>query len=203
MTTGHADGVVTIDMAEGDNAHREAVRARLAEPYRTLLGHFRHETGHYYWEGLANTAAHRAEVQEVFGDDTADYQAAIDRHYEQGAPDGWEDEYVSAYATMHPWEDWAETFAHYLHIRDTVQTASSYGVWIGGPDVAVRTTEDAPLAALPTDAPPDIEEVMREWVPLVLTLNAINRSMGKDRAKRGAYAQKSVRGHPDASVERM
>ena len=86
VTTGHADGVVTIDLAEVDDAHREAVRAQMAEPYRTVLGHLRHEIGHYYQPiVVADWDACRA----LFGDERQDYQEAMSRHYEQGAPDDW------------------------------------------------------------------------------------------------------------------
>jgi hypothetical protein len=178
VTTGHADGVVTIDLAEGNDAHREAVRASLAEPYRTLLGHFRHETGHFYWEVYVNEPDNLDAFRALFGDEREDYAQAIERHYATGAPDGWEDSFVSAYATMHPWEDWAETFAHYLHIRDTLQTASEFGIWVGGPEVG-RESPAAPLSALPMDDDADsISALMRQWVPLTLALNAVNRSMG-------------------------
>ena len=130
VTTGHADGVVTIDLAEGDDAHREALRVQLAEPYRTMLGHLRHETGHYYWTVLVEPCP-RA-VPELFGDERADYAEALQRHYCSPAPVGWEQDYVSTYATAHPWEDWAESFAHYLHIRDTLQTAAAYGMQVHG-----------------------------------------------------------------------
>ena len=129
VTTGHADGVVTIDLAEVDDAHREAMRAQMAEPYRTVLGHLRHEIGHYYQPiVVADWDACRA----LFGDERDDYAAAMQRHYERGAPADWPGRFVSAYATMHPWEDWAETFAHYLHIADTLQTALAYGVRVDG-----------------------------------------------------------------------
>jgi hypothetical protein len=113
-----------------------------------VLGHLRHEIAHYYEDILApEGSAERGECREIFGDDRDDYAAAMDRHYAQGAPAGWQESFVSAYATMHPWEDWAETFAHYLHIRDTLQTAQAYGVRVAGPQVA--TTDRAPLHSDP------------------------------------------------------
>ncbi len=124
--TGHENGVITLDLAEGDDVHREQLRIAMDEPYRTLLGHFRHEIGHYYYYRLVGVAPEYQErARELFGDAEADYQAALDRHYSEGAPPGWERDYVSSYATMHPAEDWAETFAHYLHIRDTLDTAAA------------------------------------------------------------------------------
>jgi hypothetical protein len=164
VTTGHADGVVTIDLAEGDDAHREALRVQLAEPYRTMLGHLRHETGHYYWTVLVEPSPSR--FRELFGDERADYAEALQRHYSSPAPPGWEESYVSTYATAHPWEDWAESFAHYLHIRDTLQTAAAYGM----------QARDA----TPRDDPGAFAEIIATWLPLTYALNAVNRSMGKD-----------------------
>ncbi len=123
VTTGHAGGVITLDLAESDAVHREQVRALMREPYRTVLGHFRHEIGHHLFPVLVHEGD-LAEVRERFGDETTDYQAALDRHYADGAPEGWASDHVSEYATMHPAEDWAETFAHYLHIRATLADGS-------------------------------------------------------------------------------
>ena len=165
VTIGHADGVITIDLAESDDAYREKVRARLAEPYRTMLGHFRHEIGHYYQWQLVRGEELRARCRELFGDETADYQAAIDRHYAEGAPEGWESSHLSTYATMHPFEDFAETWAHFLHICDTLETASEHGLATVAPVSAFSSFRDV---------------VTGVWVPLSLALNAINRSMGRD-----------------------
>jgi hypothetical protein len=177
VITGHADGVVTIDMAEGDDAHREALRVQLAEPYRTLLGHLRHETGHWYWEVLVQQDPEP--FRALFGDERADHSAAPEQHYGSPPPVGWENTHVSTYATAHPWEDWAESFAHYLHIRDTLQTAASSGLVVGGPDEAV-TTPEVPLEATPREDPSGFDEIERTWLPLTYALNAVNRSMGKD-----------------------
>lgn len=163
VTTGHQNGIVTIDLAEGDSVHRERLRRDLDEPYRTLLGHFRHETGHYYEEQLVRGDL-RDRARELFGDERQDYQAALDRHYAQGPPKGWRDWYISAYATMHPFEDFAETFAHFLHITDTIDTAQSFGL----------TTVDARAFRSFRDL------VTGVWIPLSVALNQINRSMGKD-----------------------
>ena len=133
VTTGHADGVITIDLAESDDASREARRQALGEPYRTMLGHLRHELGHYFQPLVLSDDDAWAACRALFGDEREDYQQALDRHYQTGTPVDWPEQFVSAYATMHPWEDWAETFSHYLHIRDTVQTATEYGVSVSGP----------------------------------------------------------------------
>lgn len=176
VETGHADGVITIDLAESDDARREQRRLQLGEPYRTLLGHLRHELGHYFqplivtdWEACRT----------LFGDERADYREAIERHYRHGPPDDWPQRFVSAYATMHPWEDWAETFAHYLHIRDTLQTAAEYGVSVAGP---IAVVDETGLRATPA---PDTGEhafadLLANWLPLTYALNAVNRSMGND-----------------------
>lgn len=161
VVIGHEDGVITLDLAEGDDVHREKVRVELAEPYRTLLGHFRHEIGHYY-QALLVTGPTLERVRELFGDETADYRQAIDRHYAEGPPAGWEDEYISTYATMHPFEDFAETFAHVMHISDTVDTAVAYGL------STVNATAFSSFRDLVTGV----------WLPMSTALNQINRSMG-------------------------
>lgn len=127
VSTGHQDGLITLDLAEGDDVHREQLRTAMDEPYRTLLGHFRHEIGHYYYRLVGASTKYLATATDLFGDAETDYQEALDRHHSQGAPAGWKKEYVSSYATMHPAEDWAETFAHYLHIRDTLDTSAAFG----------------------------------------------------------------------------
>jgi|TARA_B100002052_G_scaffold234367_1_gene217516 hypothetical protein len=162
VTIGHADGIVTIDLAEAEDAHREKVRAMLDEPYRTMLGHFRHEIGHYYESFLITDDQTRDRARELFGDESEDYQAAIDRHYAEGAPDDWQQRFISQYATMHPWEDFAETWAHYLHISDSIQTAEEFGLLRPAPTASFR------------------ERVTKTWMPLSTALNMMNRSMGYD-----------------------
>ncbi len=179
VTTGHDDGLITLDLAEADDAYREEVRTDLGEAYRTLLGHLRHEIGHYYWPILIRDDGPGIErVRALFGDERLDYGEALDAHYQNGPPADWRDHYVSSYATMHPWEDWAETFAHYLHIRDTLQTAAAFGVSVAGPDAPTDAREY--LEAVPeadvTGRP--FTDILDEWLPLTYALNAINRSMG-------------------------
>jgi hypothetical protein len=176
VITGHDEGVITLDLAEGDDVHREQLRVSMDEPYRTLLGHFRHETGHYFYFVLAETGPARAEFEQLFGDPDLDYQAALDRHYSQGAPVGWEQDYVSSYATMHPAEDWAETFAHYLHIRATEQAAAAFGMLVTGPPEAKEPALMAVPSAVRDDDP--FSEIIDNWLPLTYALNAVNRSMG-------------------------
>ncbi|MFV8316147.1 zinc-binding metallopeptidase family protein [Mycobacterium sp. 23] len=169
VITGHENGVITLDLAEGDDVHREQLRVEMEEPYRTLLGHFRHEVGHYYFYRLVRSPEYLQRFNELFGDPDSDYQAALDRHYSQGAPEGWQETFVSSYATMHPAEDWAETFAHYLHIRDTLDTSASCGL-----APAAATFDRPPLgpSAFPT--------IIEMWLPLSWSLNMVNRSMGHD-----------------------
>jgi hypothetical protein len=167
--TGHQNGVITVDLAEGDDVHREQLRIEMDEPYRTLLGHFRHEIGHYYYYRLVSVSQDDTRrFRELFGDPDGDYQAALDRHYKEGAPPGWKEIYVSSYATMHPAEDWAETFAHYLHIRDTLDTAAAYGF-----APAAATFERRVLG------PSGFDKMIEIWLSVAWKLNMINRSMGK------------------------
>ncbi len=165
VVIGHANGVITIDLDEGDDAHREQVRIELDEPYRTMLGHFRHEVGHYYEWQLVRGEDLMARCTELFGDESVDYQAEIDRHYAEGPPAGWATSHISTYATMHPFEDFAETWAHFLHICDTIETAREYGLAPVGEVSAFSRFRDV---------------VTGVWVPLSTALNQINRSMGKD-----------------------
>jgi len=168
--TGHENGVITLDLAEGDDVHREQLRIAMAEPYRTLLGHFRHEIGHYYYYRLVGVASEYQErARELFGDAESDYQAALDRHYSEGAPPGWERDFVSSYATMHPAEDWAETFAHYLHIRDTLDTAAAFSFAPAGATFERRNL-----------GPSGFDSIIDMWLPLSWALNMVNRSMGHD-----------------------
>ena len=122
VMTGHASGLITINLAEADDAERERMRRQMGEPYRTLLGHFRHEIAHYYWDRLVRDAPGIEAFRQLFGDEREDYAEALRRHYDSGPAADWQDRFVTAYASVHPWEDWAETFAHYLHIRDTLDT---------------------------------------------------------------------------------
>ncbi|MEX1178374.1 MAG: putative zinc-binding metallopeptidase [Nitriliruptor sp.] len=174
VTTGHAAGVITLDLAESDDVHREQVRALMREPYRTVLGHFRHEIGHHLFTVIV-TPDDLGEVRERFGDERADYQAALDRHYEHGAPTGWEAEHVSEYATMHPAEDWAETFAHYLHIRATLETAAAYRLRVDGPTVEGGDAFAADPASVD---PASLAALIETWLPLSYALNAVSRSLG-------------------------
>lgn len=174
VMTGHDNGLITLNIAEADDAHREQVRTAMGEPYRTLLGHFRHETGHYYFDQLVRDEPHRLEpFRALFGDERADYGDALNAYYRDGAPADWQASYISAYATMHPWEDWAETWAHYLLIVDVLDTSATYGLALLPDDPGEPTlTDRTPVA----DA--SFENLIRRWFPLTCALNSLNRSLG-------------------------
>jgi hypothetical protein len=166
IITGYQNGIITLDLAESNDAHREALRESMDEPYRTVLGHFRHEIGHYYCEQLTLTGDRREEFRALFGDETTSYDEALQHHYSTGAGQDWQSEFISAYATMHPLEDFAEVFGHFLHIADTLQTAEEFGLM--SEEKVVRLLE-APMA----------EVIAQTWLPLTKGLNQINRSMGR------------------------
>lgn len=180
VLTGHAEGLITINIKEADPAERERMRGKLDEPYRTLLGHFRHESGHYYWDRLIRYTAWLQEFRAIFGDETLDYGQALERHYQLGAPDRWQEYFISGYATMHPWEDWAETWAHYLHIVDTLETAWAFGIGTppadGNADLEQVRLDFNPYRAA------QIEVLIDHWLPLAFALNSLNRSMGHEHA---------------------
>jgi hypothetical protein len=179
VLTGHATGVITVNVAEADDPEREKRRVQLHEPYRTLLGHFRHEMGHYYWERLIRDDQSRLEAfRSAFGDERCDYAEAVKRHYDSGAaPADWQAQFISAYATTHPWEDWAEAFAHCLHMIDALETAAACGVRLRPPragDPSLRLVPD-PLG----DEPVPFDELMESWFPLTYMLNNLNRGLGQ------------------------
>ncbi|MDO7171200.1 putative zinc-binding metallopeptidase [Mariniflexile sp. AS56] len=175
VRTGHADGVVTIILSEADSVHREQLRKQMNEVYRTLLGHFRHEIGHYYWEVLfddSNIESYR----ELFGDERLDYGDALEIHYKNGAPNNWNQNYISAYASSHAWEDWAETWAHYLHLMDTLETANSFGVSFYPEKEYVKQLliDRCPNPYLTEN----FKDIFDASVALTCTANSLNRSMG-------------------------
>ena len=175
VLTGHIDGIVTVNVDEADDAKRERARNALHEPYRTLLGHLRHEVGHYYWERLVEGSAWHWPFRDLFGDEQSDYAAALKRNYEQGPPPDWSQRYVSAYASTHPWEDWAETWAHYLHMVDTLDTALSFGFHAENLEVDI---EPFTASVLEQDDP-DFLHFLNTWMELTALLNEMSRSMGQ------------------------
>ena len=163
VITGHSDGLITLDLREADPSRREKIRQDLSEDYRTLLGHFRHESGHYYWNLFFPDEPSRAEFRSLFGDERADYSQSLKKHYASPNTD-YENTHVSSYATSHPWEDWAETWAHYLHIRDSWETSIAFGL---------RTSKALGQS---------IDDHLDDWIELMIALNSMNRSMGHDDA---------------------
>ena len=178
VMTGHANGVITLNVEEADDAVREKVRAAMHEPYRTLLGHLRHEVGHYYWDRLIWDSPWLDDFRTLFGDERESYADALKRHYDNGAPADWDQRFVSVYAISHPWEDWAETWAHFLHIEDTLVTALSFG--LGAGDVEIDTepfTKDV-LWQPDVAGASEFLELVNAWVELTGVLNELSRSMG-------------------------
>lgn len=180
VITGHADGVVTIDIEEANDATREKRRAAMHEPYRTMLGHLRHEIGHYYWYRLIADSRWLGEFRETFGDDRADYSAALRKHYDGGPASDWALAYVSAYASSHPWEDWAETWAHYLHMIDALDTALSFGVSARAIEATFEPFQREALATGTGKTGADaFLAFVNAWVELATALNELSRSMGQ------------------------
>jgi hypothetical protein len=176
VLTGHDNGLITLNIAEADDVHREKERTLQKEPYRTLLGHFRHEIGHYFWDRLIADGPLLEPFRATFGDERAGYQAALQRHYRDGPPPHWERNFISAYATMHPWEDWAESWAHYMHMVDAVETAGATGL-------ALRPKRsDEPRMQPPPDplnpSQRDFDAMIESWLSLTYVLNNLSRGLG-------------------------
>lgn len=177
VMTGHDDGIITIALIEADDAERETRRRQMGEPYRTLLGHFRHEVGHHYWDVLVRDAGKLEACRAVFGDDSQDYEEALKRHYARGTPPNWQETFVSAYATTHPWEDFAETWAHYLHIVDTLEMAGAFGL-----EVQPVIEADGAFAGRVDFNPYEAEScdrIVEAWLPFVFAMNSVSRAMGQ------------------------
>jgi len=177
ILTGHDDGLITLALEEADDVEREKRRNAMHEPYRTLLGHLRHEVGHYYWDRLVRDGGRLELCRGAFGDDRLDYEQALRAHYANGAPANWQTNFVSSYATSHPWEDFAETWAHYLHIVDTLEMAGAYGMHIH-PGLARNGDLDAKVEFDPYCAR-DAGQLIDTWIPLSNALNNLNRTMGQ------------------------
>ena len=179
VMTGHNTGLITLNVDEADDAKREAVRKAMREPYRTLVGHFRHEVGHYYWDRLIRGTPWMEGFHELFGDETTNYAASLKKNYEEGPPSDWPLHYVSAYASTHPWEDWAECWAHYLHMRDAIDTAMSFGLSVDRFDLEFTPFT---IDALYQPDHPDAEQFLgflNHWTRLTTMLNEMSRSMGQ------------------------
>ena len=181
--TGHDCGHITINLAEADDVARSQAKIAMGERYRTLLGHFRHELGHYYFDQLiANSPKKHALCKQYFGDDELDYQQALDTHYKQGAPANWHETFISEYATMHPYEDWAETWAHYMHIIDTLETAKNFSITgsTTGNEFELDEADELrlPQSAYYFNSQTPIDAILDTWMEFSIILNSLNRSMG-------------------------
>jgi hypothetical protein len=179
ILTGHDNGVITVNIEEADDVKREQIRASVHEPYRTLVGHLRHEIGHYYWDRLIARSHFISDFRALFGTDTADYGQALRRNYTHGPPPDWAENYVSAYASVHPWEDWAETWAHYLHMIDSVGTAMSFGL---NPNAIAMPFDCFGSDVLYDANRQDSNEfltLLNTWLKLTAVMNELCRSMGQ------------------------
>lgn len=176
VLTGHDNGLITLNIAEADDVHREKQRTLQKEPYRTLLGHFRHEIGHYFWDRLILNNPKLDAFRAMFGDERTDYQEALQRHYGEGPPANWERQFISSYATAHPWEDWAESWAHYLHMVDALETAGAAGLALR-PKRADEPTMQPPPDPL-NSKHQNFDSMVEAWLSLTYVLNNLSRGLG-------------------------
>ncbi len=172
--TGHSNGVITINLNEADPVAREVTQQQMQERYRTLLGHLRHESGHYYFAQLVESnrlgPAWIERFRQLFGDERVDYAQALQNHYEVGPPPNFKQQFVSRYASTHPWEDFAESWAHYLHLFDGLETARALNLLrVPSLDLAARTTGFEHEV---------FEALIEAWIELTVCMNALNRSLG-------------------------
>lgn len=161
VLTGYINGKITLNVAEADSVYREQMRAAMGEPYRTVLGHFRHESGHYYWDRLVKNSPIIESFREKFGDERRDYAASLREYYAQRPSDVWQSTHISAYARAHPLEDFAECWAPMLQMVDTLETAAAQGI---------------------LQAPPlrgNFDDFVNTWIHLTVVHNELNRSMGR------------------------
>lgn len=191
VLTGHYNGTITLNVAEADDDIRASRRIALGEPLRTLVGHLRHESGHFYWDQLVRDGGRLDAFRRVFGDERQDYAAALEAHYAKGNAMGrWAEHYVSAYAASHPWEDWAETWAHYLHMIDLLETSASYATEVSVPGIygAQHSTAVDPFA----QPAPGFDAMVQHLVSLTLLLNSLTRSLGQLDAYPFALSQQAL-----------
>lgn len=179
VMTGHANGLITMNVEEADDVKREKIKHDLHEPYRTLLGHFRHEVGHYYWDLLVRDTKWLEPFRRLFGDERASYAEALKRNYEVGPPADWANSYISSYATMHPWEDWAETWAHYLHVVASLNAALGFGLNAKNLEIKITPFTSEDLYAPDDPSAPRFLSLLNSWIEMIMVLNALARSMGE------------------------
>jgi hypothetical protein len=179
VVTGHAHGLITLDVEEADDGARERLRTSLREPHRTLLGHLRHEIGHYYWDRLVAGSGWLAPFRARFGDERQDYEESLGRYYRQGPAADWPQRCVSAYASAHPWEDWAETWANHLHMVDTLDTALSFGLEGGDVEIEIEPYGNDALDAPGDPGAPRFLGLVNAWLQITALMNELSRSMGQ------------------------
>lgn len=179
VMTGHASGIITINVEEANDSRREQIRAAMREPYRTLLGHFRHEVGHYYWDRLVWDSEWLEPYRALFGDERQDYAVALRNHYENGPPDDWAKRFVSSYASTHPWEDWAESWAHYLHMVDTMDTALSFGLDASDVELDHEAYTADDLWQPPAKNAQEFLAFVNSWIRITGVITELTRSMGQ------------------------
>ncbi len=177
LLTGHDNGLITLNIDEADDAIREMARNQMDEVYRTVLGHFRHEIGHYYWDLLVKNTANQQPFRNLFGNESEDYANALQQHYNRPASEQWKEKFISAYASAHPWEDWAETWAHYMHIIDTLETGYSFGISVN-PRIAGQGNDLSASLNFDPYSTGSFEDILERWIPLSFVMNSLNRSMG-------------------------
>jgi hypothetical protein len=175
VLTGHDNGVITVNISEADDVEREKARISMHEPYRTLLGHFRHESGHYYWDRLIKDTPNVDRFRQQFGDERPDYNQSLQAYYQRGPRLDWQQHFVTAYASVHPWEDWAETWAHYLHMTDTLETAAVCGLSLQ-PDHPDEPAMKKPKVQEASEIA--FDDLIADWLALTYVLNNLNRGMG-------------------------
>jgi len=160
VPTGHDKGCIVINIKEADSVIRELSRVQLGEPQRTLVGHFRHELGHFFWDRVVksnNSSLH--EFRRLFGDERkSDYVQALGNYYQNGPVGDWQPSFVSAYSTMHPWEDFAETFATYIDMCSVLDTANHFATAKVGFD--------------------DLDGMVKSYSHVGVMANELNRDMG-------------------------
>jgi len=176
VMTGHDLGVITLNIDEADEAERTKHKLDLGEKYRTLLGHFRHEIGHYYWDVLIQNSTYLNEFRRIFGDETVDYDLALENYYGSAPDPNWQNQFISMYSSAHPWEDWAESWAHYMHVMDTLETAYSFGVELNGEKLHQNNLTTSINVDPYTMS--DFKKLFAMWLPLTFVVNNLNRSMG-------------------------
>lgn len=163
VVMGHTSGVVTINVQEADPAIREFRRQQMEERYRTMTGHIRHELGHALFARLTGLDGFLPAFRALFGDETQPYAPALKAYYGAGPRADFASTHLTAYASAHPHEDWAETFAHCLNLVDMLDSARAAG-----------------LTSYETDPYRDSEaaRVLLAAADVGIALNHVNRSMG-------------------------